>query len=64
MLGIKLSLDSKKEFEENPNVFKLVVADITDMHVKVKKMNTISLAEGNALAIQVCSLRTVAFYTN
>lgn len=53
MLGVKLSYHSKKEFEANPNEFKLVVADIIDVHVKVKKMNTISLAEGNALAIQV-----------
>lgn len=52
MLGVKLSYDSKKEFEAHPSEFKLVVADVTDVHVKVKKMNTISLAEGNALAIQ------------
>lgn len=53
LLGVKLSALSKKEFEEKPEDFKLVIADIKGIRVTVKKMNTISLAEANALAIQV-----------
>lgn len=52
LTNVKLSRYAVAEFNANVDGFKLVIADILGLHVKVKKMNTISLAEGNALAIQ------------
>eukprot|EP01133_Synstelium_polycarpum_P013661 gene13661-16088_t len=52
MTGIKLADESMKELMKDPRSFRVVLSDITSMDVKVKHMNIISLAEGNALSLQ------------
>ncbi|PRP78266.1 hypothetical protein PROFUN_13876 [Planoprotostelium fungivorum] len=50
--GVKLTKQSRVALEKNPRDFSLVISDIRKASCRVKSMNVVSLAEGNALALQ------------
>eukprot|EP01132_Coremiostelium_polycephalum_P000614 gene614-763_t len=52
MTGIKLAEVSMRELKKDYKTFRVVLPDIISMDVRVKHMNIISLAEGNALSLQ------------
>lgn len=51
--GIKLTGQAIADLKNDPKAFKVVLPDVESMEARVKYMNTVSLAEGNALALQV-----------
>jgi Clustered mitochondria/Hom_end-associated Hint/Translation initiation factor eIF3 subunit 135/Leucine Rich repeat len=50
--GIKIAKRALVELERAPDAFKIVLPDIKKISARVKHMNIISLAEGNALSIE------------
>ncbi len=58
LTGIKLSRLSMRELEASPHTFRMVLSDVKKLSARVKGLNILALAEGNALTIQVCVFGT------